>query len=43
MAAEEPNFWDDVDEDLDWLDGVEDGELSDESEAGLEECSGEEG
>jgi len=27
--AEEQNFWDDVDEALDWLDGVEDDEMHD--------------
>jgi len=27
--AEEQNFWDDVDEALDWLDGVEDDETHD--------------
>ena len=29
--AEEPESWDDIDEELDWLDGVEDGELSDDT------------
>lgn len=30
--SEQPQSWDDVDEELDWLDGVEDGELSDEED-----------
>lgn len=35
--SEEPEPWDDVDEELDWLDGVEDGELSDDEDEDQEQ------